>query len=372
MSRHANAELRRLRRATRLLFCLAIPGYAACTSCERIDEGVPSCADCRITLDPVIRFGADANAMAPAYEAVITRKRSGELYVAPLETPGVIGVFDVQGKLIRSIGRTGDGPGEFRSINYISFLEGDTLVVADRVQSTLTFFAPNDSFVRRVSSHSLINKVLAAPGGGLVLAIQSNRADIGPLQIVTRDGATRRVFGRDDGESFERLSYRRIAFHPGGDLWAARTNEYRLDVYDLAGTLVRSVRRSVEWFPRLTHETLQSFADRPEPPQLTLLRDIVIDDAARIWVIIDCSNPAWRPPADQDPTRRLSVSDINARVRHVIEVLDTRTGGMIATRDFDDELLMGFLDERHVFGVRELTDGSLEAFIMEMRLLDAR
>jgi hypothetical protein len=61
----------------------------------------------------------------------------GTLFVVEPK-PAVIKVFDKSGRLIRTIGREGDGPGEFRSA-YIA-VRGDTLVVQDARNSRATSF----------------------------------------------------------------------------------------------------------------------------------------------------------------------------------------------------------------------------------------
>jgi hypothetical protein len=50
--------------------------------------------------------------------------------------------FDSDGKLIRRIGRKGDGPGEFQEITDLGFAR-DTLWVHDRMQNRITFFKAN-------------------------------------------------------------------------------------------------------------------------------------------------------------------------------------------------------------------------------------
>jgi hypothetical protein len=51
-------------------------------------------------------------------------------------------VFDSTGRFVRTIGRSGDGPGEFKTITELGWL-GDTLWVSDMVNRRVTFFRPN-------------------------------------------------------------------------------------------------------------------------------------------------------------------------------------------------------------------------------------
>jgi DNA-binding beta-propeller fold protein YncE len=70
---------------------------------------------------------------------VVTDPRTGDVYVAESHTsvadPALVGrisVFDRSGKFLRVIGRTGTGPGEFRTPHALEFDSQGRLVVADR------------------------------------------------------------------------------------------------------------------------------------------------------------------------------------------------------------------------------------------------
>lgn len=52
-------------------------------------------------------------------------------------------VFEPTGRLTARIGRSGDGPGEFRGINHVALLPGDSLAVWDLAQGRLTVFDAN-------------------------------------------------------------------------------------------------------------------------------------------------------------------------------------------------------------------------------------
>jgi DNA-binding beta-propeller fold protein YncE len=71
--------------------------------------------------------------------AVITDARNGDIYVSEshtnVEDPNLVGrisVFDRNGKFLRIIGRTGTGPGEFRTPHAMAFDSQGRLIVADR------------------------------------------------------------------------------------------------------------------------------------------------------------------------------------------------------------------------------------------------
>src|SRR5947207_5285811 len=70
---------------------------------------------------------------------VVTDPRNGDVYVAESHTdvsaPNLVGrisVFDKSGKFLRSIGKAGTGPGEFRTPHALEFDSRGRLIVADR------------------------------------------------------------------------------------------------------------------------------------------------------------------------------------------------------------------------------------------------
>jgi DNA-binding beta-propeller fold protein YncE len=70
---------------------------------------------------------------------VVTDPANGDVYVAESHTnvadPGLVGrisVFDRSGRFLRTIGKTGTGPGEFRTPHALEFDSQGRLIVADR------------------------------------------------------------------------------------------------------------------------------------------------------------------------------------------------------------------------------------------------
>jgi sugar lactone lactonase YvrE len=93
---------------------------------------------------------------------VVTDPRNGDVYVAESHTdvtaPNLVGrisVFDKNGKFLRTIGKAGTGPGEFRTPHALEFDSRGRLIVADRHNHRIqilskegTFLAAYDDFGR--------------------------------------------------------------------------------------------------------------------------------------------------------------------------------------------------------------------------------
>lgn len=76
----------------------------------------------------------------------VIRLPTGEVAVGDRRQP-IIRVFDRNGRMARSIGRDGEGPGEFRSVHGL-FLAADTLIAYDWQLRRLTWFAPDGAVLR--------------------------------------------------------------------------------------------------------------------------------------------------------------------------------------------------------------------------------
>lgn len=75
---------------------------------------------------------------------------AGNLFVLNPDLP-VVAVLDRDGGLVRTLGRRGEGPGEFSGPADIHVWRDGTVVVADRGNGTYVVFAPDGSFDRQVN-----------------------------------------------------------------------------------------------------------------------------------------------------------------------------------------------------------------------------
>lgn len=116
----------------------------------------------RISSDPVLDIGlVDGPAEYQLYRAAsAVRLSDGRVVVANGGT-NELRFYDRSGKHLLSVGRTGEGPGEFRDLQRVWTLTGDTLLAYDFFPGRLSIFAPSGEFVR--SQH------IASPDGRQVL-----------------------------------------------------------------------------------------------------------------------------------------------------------------------------------------------------------
>src|SRR5207237_7557082 len=97
---------------------------------------------------------------------VATDPANGDIYVAEshtnVEDPNLVGrisVFDRSGKFLRVIGKTGTGPGEFRTPHAIEFDSQERLIVADRHNHRIQILTKDGTFVREYDDFGRISGI---------------------------------------------------------------------------------------------------------------------------------------------------------------------------------------------------------------------
>jgi hypothetical protein len=141
------------------------------------------------------------------------RLSDGTLLVADGQA-NEIRAFDAQGRFLRKMGRSGGGPGEFRGLESLHLLPGDTVAAYDYMAARLSFFAPGGAFVRSVTVEPVDGKLPPRPlgffGDGRMLVTplyNPNFAsspkptrDTVPLAVYSAEGTQTASLGRVPGQ----------------------------------------------------------------------------------------------------------------------------------------------------------------------------
>jgi DNA-binding beta-propeller fold protein YncE len=95
---------------------------------------------------------------------VVTDPENGDVYVAEshtnVEDPKLIGrisVFDKNGKFLRSFGKAGTGPGEFRTPHAVEFDSQGRLIVADRHNHRIQILTKDGKFIAELKEFSRVS-----------------------------------------------------------------------------------------------------------------------------------------------------------------------------------------------------------------------
>lgn len=149
------------------------------------------CVNCKIELLPTTQLGTDTDpGFIPHIESRVTRDHRGN-YIVKGNYATTLLVFDSTGRFLRTIGRAGSGPGEFRGIGSIAVGAADSLVVFEQESRRYTLLDANWKYV---SSNSLplgpeLTSLMLPTGEfvfGLPLRSAAQRGQ--PLHVVDRSG----------------------------------------------------------------------------------------------------------------------------------------------------------------------------------------
>jgi DNA-binding beta-propeller fold protein YncE len=95
---------------------------------------------------------------------VITDPANGDIYIAEshtnVEDPNLVGrisVFDRNGKFLRVIGKTGTGPGEFRTPHALAFDSQGRLIVADRHNHRIQILTKDGKYLGELKEFSRVS-----------------------------------------------------------------------------------------------------------------------------------------------------------------------------------------------------------------------
>jgi len=95
--------------------------------------------------------------LAPNGDILISEGHSGQGENPPPGTVGRISIFSKDGKFIRSFGKLGSGPGEFRTPHAMVFDQRGRLLVADRGNVRIQIFDPSYKFLEEWKQFSRVS-----------------------------------------------------------------------------------------------------------------------------------------------------------------------------------------------------------------------
>lgn len=237
--------------------------------------------------------------------------------VVPLTSMGMIRVFSPEGEFLESLGRPGQGPGEFSRIGS-AWPRGDTVEVADSRNRRITRFLPDGS-VRTVSLEPGVPAEVAVPG-----AFGEGWALVGIARVDPRgwDRLVVHHFG-ETGEHLGELAsvegYLRYTFPGGGSpvpfspraqyavhadrLFLGHTLDPAIQVLDTGGERVASIswdpgpEPDAERAQRLVADSAAArwggeegearrdrIREAPLPPNLPAYSTLLVDSEGFLWV----------------------------------------------------------------------------------------
>lgn len=304
---------------------------AACTSNESTSRRVfvPSGTPLEVEEPAYMSVGeAGRDTLLEFYRIATPFLLPDRQLVVPVAGANSIRVFRANGEFTGSFGRTGEGPGEFRSLS-AAWSRGDTIEAFDsRLLRITRFFW--DRPPELVSIQPVRGAQGALPGilsdGWSIYGVESGGPS-GRDQMVVhrygRDGTHLGVVARVEGfirytypggSAPEPLSPRAVFALHGQNVYVAETLTPRIRIFDTAGTLLREITwqpdtslspapafrivvdSALAWsqpdrggsgvapWLRDAAATRQRLESAPQPQQVSLFWKFLVDEQGFIWV----------------------------------------------------------------------------------------
>ena len=255
--------------------------------------------------------------------------RPGSFIVGPNENiyitdrqDSAIKVFDPNGKYKLTIGRRGQGPGEFQRLGSQAFLPDGRFLVLDSGQKRTNLFDSSGEFLESFKWKENLGRLYLVTNSSLILSKYTFGAKKNPLDSLEDrklfikeydfEGSEINSFGEFKVEKTRIYTTGRaaVAMAPpyppmsifAGDmerqqLYHMVNNKYNIEVYDRTGKVIRKIERPYEPVP-FTRQDAQEFLARYEkgtqmrkaleemstPNVKTITTRMLIDDRGNLWI----------------------------------------------------------------------------------------
>jgi hypothetical protein len=334
-------------------------------------EDETTCRDC-ISLSEALVIG---DPEGPGYHQEsqwVTRDSLGRYWVGNVDGQKVYGAA---GQFLGHVGRSGEGPLEFRGVGPIYTDQKGRVHVFDQRNRRESVITPDFRlYSERPLPWGPVYDAAPLPGGDRIVVNGVFRApdQIGlPLHIID-DTSVVKSFGM-----VERGSYgvgtmhmlRRITTDGDGVVFSAGFFEYSVDVWNAMGERLLGFKRPGLWEPPP--------GGQPHPLSVEtnlwgLILALAVVETDRLWVITWVPRQDWHSNVAErrGPDGKTYLEPVNSNAslyRTAVDVIDLKSGRVLAHSLFD-ELIYGFLGMNSLFGNRFSEAGEPRLVVWKVRV----
>jgi hypothetical protein len=297
--------------------------------------------ECSLEHSRVALLGDESGPGYVGYPGSIVQRSDGVFALLDAQDQDRVKFFDEEGRYLRSFGRRGEGPGEFRITNLIALLPGDSVEIYDLGNRRFTVISPDFALGRTSRAIDLLSPRMVHLDDGTRIMNGALYTPEGlglPLHRVDVDGGVLGSFGADPPirDLTARGAVRRLLATSGSrTVWSAALPRYRLEEWTLDGERVRILEREVPWFR--PHDGSNDRAADGTP--LPYLRAIHLDDNGWLWIVVWVPALQWEEGLREgdgiDGLPGPVVSDFSKLFDSVVEVIDVEAGRVVRSQRFD-------------------------------------
>jgi sugar lactone lactonase YvrE len=273
-----------------------------------------------------------------------------------------IQVFGADGKYLRTIGRRGQGPGEFESLSSIAVDPKGNLHVLDGAQKRIQVFTPRGEVLKTVTTPKLrLDQLRLLASGSMVTrgyeafgirGVSVEKAQPKLVKILGPDLEVIREFGEpfDYGDEMTDRIGNSWYFDVDGEdhICLGFVYQNRVERYTPEGILLWRADRELDYSTKLIEKGRQEVTGngtRFFAPKLNRVTDgLAADDKGRIWVV----TRARQIKKEEEVTIMVSGSVTGGSTRKVVGDTDLRTTDMYKLEVFaPDGVLLGAIPVKH-------------------------
>lgn len=295
----------------------------------------PSCRfRCSVEVEKSVSMGDSADGAVDGNQIIVMH--GGKYFLSHSSHEDGIQVFDGQGRFESSIGKAGEGPGEFKAIRDIMVGPDGNLWILDRGNQRLSVVSNDgrvlDSFPARFGFNP--GQALILPDSSLILNAAVPSAELIGFET-HRWHPTRGFMWSVEGErrpAWGQVSRRTYALDDDGrSFWTAwMTEKYRLERRSLRdGRLLASFEPDREWFetykklPPPSADMASSDDMTLFPPQATITSIQILDGL--LWVLGYTGATKW------EQARKAGYMDLGVYLDNVIDVFEPASGTLLVS-----------------------------------------
>ena len=319
------------------------------------------CADCVITIDTVLTLGGlEGEGMeAIGVNSAIAVDARERILIANALHPRIY-VFDMGGRFLRTVGRGGEGPGEYSVISHIN--AGPQYIHVFQFYNGRTLLDHDFEFVRHDLFPGPVNQSFMTDSEVVAFATSiPTPASVGhKLHLLSPSGA---IESYGSGESaYRSQGYSgAIVTGDGASLWSVEWDSTRVTRWDLLPkpAVARIWSRTIKEWDR--HDRGPTGRAWPRPRNAGAMLD-----QSGLWIVWREPDPDWGGHPSEES---LEITDPRHDIHDSwVELLDPDTGETLA-RYFDEGFLLGFVPgSRYVKAYHETDAGVPYIHLLEPRL----
>ena len=253
------------------------------------------CPPCEVTFTVTDTLGGSEDPASPGPVAEILRLPDGRGFLLSSETmESEVLVFDSTGIFSSTIGRRGQGPGEWqRSVNF-AYGHGEIWLLEARTDR-VHVFDEDLRFLRSIRLPGMGWSVAPHPEGGWVVASTRRSSEgITTLHLIAPDGAIQRSFAPVGFTAPLTTLARRVIVDSAGFIWSI-TMAGHVEIFAEGGALVAGLQLGGDGF-EIPFDGLAGRGRRP-----TMVMDALLDGDGVLWVFLVTPDDGVDDPRESTP-----------------------------------------------------------------------